>query len=132
MANILAWLSGKKTYIIAVIILVLSILIGCFNITIPAWVWAGLAAIGLGFIKSAIPSNNVQLTGIAQNIFATKWGKYLVPALLAIGGALQFAGIQIPEFVWTALGAVGAGSLRANIEAAKTATDATTTTTAKV
>lgn len=121
MQKFLDFLNGKKTYIAAGLIVILTELIIGFHIVIPEYIWIALGAMGLGFIKASIPSDNIQLNGLAQNIFATKWGKYLVPVIMGILAALVYIGVPIPEFVWTALTALGFTSLRANIEVAKNA-----------
>lgn len=51
--NIWTWLIGKKTYIIAIIGAVLGLL-QVFGIFVPDWVYAILAAIGLGTLRAAI------------------------------------------------------------------------------
>ena len=53
MDKILEWLSGKKTYISAIIIAVFGIL-SAFGIVIPEWVYALLAAIGLGSLRAGV------------------------------------------------------------------------------
>jgi hypothetical protein len=120
MAAILTWLSGKKTYITAGLILVLTVLVSIHIIAIPDWVWVGLSALGFGFVKASIPDvSSIQLTGIAQQVFATKWGKYIVPVLYGIAAGLMALGIPIPEIVWTGLAGLGFTSIRANIAVAK-------------
>lgn len=116
------FLAGKKTYIIAGIIAVLTAVMMIFHITVPEWVWVGLGALGLGFIKTSIPNTgNVQLTGTAQKIFATKWGKYAIPVLLGVAAGALYLGVPIPDFVWQGLEGLGFVSLRANLEVAKNA-----------
>jgi len=51
--NLIEWLKGKKTYIIAVIVGVVGAL-NYLGIIIPEWIYALLAAIGLGTIRAAI------------------------------------------------------------------------------
>ena len=51
--NIWAWLEGKKTYIVAIIGAILGLL-QIFGIVVPEWVFAILAAIGLGTVRAAI------------------------------------------------------------------------------
>jgi len=51
--NLIGWLKGKKTYIIAVIVGVVGAL-NYLGIIIPEWIYALLAAIGLGTIRAAI------------------------------------------------------------------------------
>lgn len=53
MKNLIGWLKGKKTYIIAVIVGVVGAL-NYLGIIIPEWIYALLAAIGLGTIRAAI------------------------------------------------------------------------------
>ncbi len=53
LAKIEAFLNGKKTYIIAIIAGVLTIYQGLGHV-IPDYVWTGLAAAGLGAIRSAV------------------------------------------------------------------------------
>lgn len=53
MKNLIEWLKGKKTYIIAVIVGVVGAL-NYLGIIIPEWIYALLAAIGLGTIRAAI------------------------------------------------------------------------------
>lgn len=47
------FLSGKKAYIIAILIGIGAVAIQ-LGYTIPEWVWAILAALGLGAIRAAI------------------------------------------------------------------------------
>jgi hypothetical protein len=53
MTNLIAFLRGKKTYIIAVVI---GALAGAqyMGLTIPEYVWVILSACGLGTLRSAI------------------------------------------------------------------------------
>ena len=52
-AKLLAWLKGKKTYIIAIVTGVLACL-NALGIVVPAWVYTLLAALGLGAIRAAL------------------------------------------------------------------------------
>ena len=52
--SIVNWLTGKKSYIVAGLILVLSVLSGFDICTIPEWMWGCLAALGLGTVRIAV------------------------------------------------------------------------------
>ncbi len=52
-AAIARWLDGKRTYLTAAVILVCGILTA-YGVEIPEYVWAALAALGLGFLRSAV------------------------------------------------------------------------------
>jgi len=52
-AAIAKWLDGKRTYLMAATILVCGIL-AAYGIEIPEYVWAALAALGLGFLRAAV------------------------------------------------------------------------------
>jgi hypothetical protein len=47
------WMSGKKTYFVAGTILACGIL-ATQGIEIPEFVWASLAALGLGFLRAGV------------------------------------------------------------------------------
>ncbi len=47
------WLEGKRTYLTAGGILVCGIL-AAFGVQIPEYVWAALAAAGLGFLRAGV------------------------------------------------------------------------------
>jgi small-conductance mechanosensitive channel len=53
MNKLIAWLSGKKTYIAAIIIGLLAAA-QALGIIIPEWVYALLAAAGLGAVRASI------------------------------------------------------------------------------
>lgn len=53
MKKVLEVLKGKKTYVIAGFVLVVGIL-QTRGIEIPGYVWAALAAAGLGFLRAAV------------------------------------------------------------------------------
>lgn len=53
MAKLLEFLTGKKTYIIAVGIAVATLL-PAFGVIVPEYVWGILAALGLGAIRAGI------------------------------------------------------------------------------
>jgi hypothetical protein len=50
---IVAWLSGKKTYIIAVIIAVIALL-QASGVVVPQPVYDLLGALGLGFLRAGV------------------------------------------------------------------------------
>ena len=124
MDKIIDFLNGKKTYIIAALVFIMTAITGLYQFgvikfQVPEFVWTALAALGFATLKASIPSANLQLTGLAEKLFASKYGKYAVAAILAIVAMLQAIGIIIPEFVWMGLTAMGFGSIRANVEVAK-------------
>ena len=53
MGTVLEFLRGKKTYIIAAAIIVVTAL-KSYGVDIPDEVWAVLAALGLGFIRAGV------------------------------------------------------------------------------
>lgn len=53
LTKIETFLNGKKTYIIAILAGVLTVWSGLGHV-VPEYVWAGLAAVGLGAVRSAI------------------------------------------------------------------------------
>lgn len=54
MKKVWTFLSGKKTYLVGILIAVLGVLEGTGTFTIPEYVWPILAAAGLGFMRSGI------------------------------------------------------------------------------
>ena len=48
-----AWVEGKKTYAVTVVILACGIL-AAKGIEVPVYVWAALAAFGLGFLRAGV------------------------------------------------------------------------------
>jgi hypothetical protein len=52
------WLDGKRTYLVAGAILLCGILSSC-GVEIPEFVWAALAALGLGFVRAGIKKGAV-------------------------------------------------------------------------
>lgn len=52
------WLDGKRTYLTAATILACGIL-SWQGVTIPEFVWAALAALGLGFLRAGVKKAEV-------------------------------------------------------------------------
>ena len=52
--DILTWLKGKKTYIIALVIMVIASLQAFDIFMVPEWAWAVLAALGLSSIRAGV------------------------------------------------------------------------------
>ena len=50
---IVKWLEGRKTYAVAVTILICGVL-NWQGVMIPEFVWAALAAFGLGFLRAGV------------------------------------------------------------------------------
>ena len=50
---IVKWISGKKPYAVAFVILACGIM-ASQGIEIPEYVWAALAAFGLGFLRAGV------------------------------------------------------------------------------
>jgi hypothetical protein len=46
-------LDGRKTYLTALVVLVVGILHAC-GVEVPSYVWASLAALGMGFLRAAV------------------------------------------------------------------------------
>lgn len=53
MDSVMTWMNGRKTYLTAAAILVCGIL-SAYDIVIPEYVWAALAALGLGFLREGV------------------------------------------------------------------------------
>lgn len=53
LTKIEAWLDGRKTYIVAILAGGLTVW-SLLGHVIPEYVWTGLAAVGLGAVRSAI------------------------------------------------------------------------------
>jgi hypothetical protein len=52
--SLLAWLSGRKTYLTAAAIFTLAMLKMIWDISVPDWVWATLAAAALSFLRAGM------------------------------------------------------------------------------
>ena len=50
---VVKWLTGKKTYAVALAILVCGVL-GTQGIKIPEFAWTAMAAFGLGFLRAGV------------------------------------------------------------------------------
>lgn len=95
----LDFLKGRKTFITVGVFAILAILTLLVNVAVPDWAWTIVAALGFGFIRSAI-------THLSGN---SGWKTYVaVVATVGIGG-LQAFGLTIPPDILTAIfGALGA------------------------
>lgn len=58
------------------------------------------------------------MQGILSKIEALLQGKktYIVGILVGVAAVLQYYQVQIPEYVWTALAALGLGAVRSAIQ----------------
>ena len=103
MAGIIEWLKGKKTFIIAILFLVFALLIA-FQIAVPEFVYAILAAIGLSTFRLAIAE-------ISGN---TGWKTFAAAGIVFVIAILNALGIVLPYDViygiCAALGIVGVRS----------------------
>jgi len=54
MEEFIKWLKGKKSYILAVAVVVLGLLQGLGIFVMPEWSWAVLAALGLAAIRAGV------------------------------------------------------------------------------
>ncbi len=54
---VVKWISGRKTYAVAVVILACGIL-AAKGVLIPEYIWAALAAFGLGFLRAGVNKGN--------------------------------------------------------------------------
>lgn len=52
---VVAWIKGKRTYAVAVVILTVGIL-EHYGVGVPIYVWGALAAFGLGFLRAGVES----------------------------------------------------------------------------
>lgn len=50
----MAWLEGKKTYIVALVAAIVGLLQGGFGVEIPEWANYVLAALGVTTLRSAV------------------------------------------------------------------------------
>ena len=53
MTKLLEWLDGKKTYAIVFAVATIAVL-NWYGVEIPEYVWAVLAALGLGFLRAGV------------------------------------------------------------------------------
>ena len=54
MKKALAFLKGKKSYIVAIVIAILGVLQGTSVFILPEWAWPIIGAAGLGALRSGI------------------------------------------------------------------------------
>ena len=47
------WMQGKKTYFVAATILACGVMT-VYGVEVPEFVWAALAALGLGFLRAGV------------------------------------------------------------------------------
>ncbi len=52
------WMQGKKTYFVASTILACGVM-AYYGVGIPEFVWAALAALGLGFLRAGVKKGEV-------------------------------------------------------------------------
>jgi len=50
---VVRWIEGRRTYAVALAILACGIL-SAYGVEIPEYVWASLAALGLGFLRAGV------------------------------------------------------------------------------
>ena len=55
--DVVKWLEGKKTYAVAITILVCGVL-NWQGVQVPEFVWAALAAFGLGFLRAGVKADS--------------------------------------------------------------------------
>ena len=72
MKEIVTWLQGKKTYIIAIIVGVVACL-QYLGVEIPEWAYALLAALGLGSLRSGV-NNTTKVLLMCVILFAAGCG----------------------------------------------------------
>ena len=58
MSAIVEWLKGKKTYAVAAAVVVIAFCKERFGVDVPGFVWAVLAAAGLGFLRAGVEKTN--------------------------------------------------------------------------
>ena len=54
MERVLLFLQGKKTYLIAIAILIVTLLKDTYGIEVPESLWGALAAFVLGFLRAGV------------------------------------------------------------------------------
>jgi len=54
MEKLIKWLSGRKTYFVAIAVVVLGLLQGLDIFTLPDAAWPIIGAVGLGFMRASI------------------------------------------------------------------------------
>jgi len=103
--NIIEFLKGKKTYIIAVLFLGLVLIPVLTGKMIPEAVFGVLAGLGLGFFRTAI-----------QKISGNKgWKTYVAAGLVAVISIVNGLGMTLPidiEIIYSLCGVLGIVGIR--------------------
>ena len=90
---------GKKTFLTIGVFAILAIASLIAGLAVPEWAYAILAALGLGFVRSAI-------TDLSKN---SGWKTYLaVVATVGISGVQAFGVVLSPEILTTIYGVLAA------------------------
>jgi hypothetical protein len=109
MTKILQALAGKKTYTIAILFLIATLVPVIWNVAIPEYVWGILSSLGLAAIRLAIQE-------IKGN---TGWKTYVASAVVFLFSVLTAAGVDIPpalmEGVYALFGTLGIVGVRSAI-----------------
>ena len=107
----LKWLEGKKTFIIAGLILLGGVLIlvtGLDFNEIPEFAWILVNAAGLAVVRDGLNS--------ASKMDNKGWKSYLAAGLLAVLGGLKAIGVDIPpeimNGIWVAVDGFGLVGIR--------------------
>ena len=56
---VVRWIEGRRTYAVALVILACGAL-SAYGVEIPEYVWAALAAFGLGFLRAGVQKAEVR------------------------------------------------------------------------
>ena len=110
MQNLIDWLSGKKTYFIAALIILGAalVLLTSFDLgDVPGFVWYLLNAAGLVVVRDGIDAASVD-----DN---KGWKTYLAAGLIAVIGGLRAFGIILPPELFVAIEAFGIMGVRAAV-----------------
>lgn len=101
--NVLDFLKGNRTYVIIGAFGVLAVLMLFFGVAIPEYVFAMLAAVGLGFLRA----------GIAEVSGNKGWKTYVAVIATVAIAILRAAGVALPaETIYAILGAIGVVGVR--------------------
>ena len=101
------WLQGKKTYATAAAILIVGVL-AYFGHEIPEFVWAALAAVGLGFLRMGVSDGPKPADRPAKKTGSKKVPMVLLLCLLPLAGCATNAGQQYSVISRSAEAAAGA------------------------